>query len=142
EAYAGVGTVRAHAAEPAILRRFEERNRAYLDLQLRLSRMRAFSMPVLGLSGHVAAGIVLWVGGARVIAGELPVGALVTFTTLLASLVALLMAVAWVLASVSRGLVAMRRVDEVISTPDDLPVPSDSLAGGPPPALDLRGLSF
>ncbi|HEY8379491.1 MAG TPA: ABC transporter ATP-binding protein, partial [Nannocystis sp.] len=142
EAYAGIGTVRAHAAEAAIVRRFEERNRAYLDLQLRLSSMRAFSMPVLGLSGQVAAAIVLWVGGARVIEGQLPVGALVTFTTLLASLVALLMAVAWVLASVSRGLVAIKRVDEVLRTPDELPVPTDSLPPGEPPSLELRGLSF
>ncbi|MDC0673311.1 ABC transporter ATP-binding protein [Nannocystis radixulma] len=142
ESYAGIGTVRAHAAEAAILRHFDERNQAYLDLQLRLASMRAFSMPVLGLSGQVAAAIVLWVGGARVIAGELPVGALVTFTTLLASLVALLMAVAWVLASVSRGIVAIKRVDEVVATPDGLPVPTDSLPPGPPPALELRGLTF
>jgi len=142
ESYAGVGTVRAHAAEAAIMRRFEERNQAYLDLQLRLSSMRAFSMPVLGLSGLVATGIVLWVGGDRVIAGELPVGALATFTTLLSSLVALLMALAWVLASVSRGLAAVRRVDEVVATPDGLPVPTDSLDAKGPPALELRELSF
>ena len=42
EAYAGVGTVRAHAAEAAIVRRYEERNQSYLDLQLRLSSMREF----------------------------------------------------------------------------------------------------
>ncbi|WAS93334.1 ABC transporter ATP-binding protein [Nannocystis punicea] len=142
ESYAGIGTVRAHAAEAAILRHFDTRNQTYLDLQLRLSSMRAFSMPVLGLSGQVAAAIVLWVGGARVIAGELPVGALVTFTTLLGSLVALLMAVAWVLASVSRGIVAIKRIDEVVRTPDDLPVPTDILPPGPPPSLELRGLTF
>ncbi|WP_434421838.1 ABC transporter ATP-binding protein [Nannocystis pusilla] len=142
ESYAGIGTVRAHAAEAAILRHFDTRNQTYLDLQLRLSSMRAFSMPVLGLSGQVAAAIVLWVGGARVIAGELPVGALVTFTTLLGSLVALLMAVAWVLASVSRGFVAIKRVDEVITTPDGLPVPTDILPPGPPPSLELRGMTF
>lgn len=142
ESYAGIGTVRAHGAEAAILGHFDARNQSYLDLQLRLASMRAFSMPVLGLSGSIGAAIVLWVGGARVIAGELPVGALVTFTTLLGSLVALLMAVAWVLASVSRGLVAIKRVDEVIATPDDLPVPTDSLPPGPPPALELRGLTF
>ncbi|MFY0537972.1 ABC transporter transmembrane domain-containing protein [Nannocystis pusilla] len=142
ESYAGIGTVRAHAAEAAILRHFDTRNQTYLDLQLRLSSMRAFSMPVLGLSGQVAAAIVLWVGGARVIAGELPVGALVTFTTLLGSLVALLMAVAWVLASVSRGFVAIKRVDEVVTTPDGLPVPTDILPPGPPPALELRGMTF
>lgn len=142
ESYAGIGTVRAHAAEAAILRHFDTRNQTYLDLQLRLSSMRAFSMPVLGLSGQVAAAIVLWVGGARVIAGELPVGALITFTTLLASLVALLMAVAWVLASVSRGFVAIKRVDEVVTTPDGLPVPTDILPPGPPPSLELRGMTF
>ena len=142
ESYAGVGTVRAHAAEPAILARFEDRNRSYLDLQLRLSSMRAFSMPVLWLSGLVGNGIVLWVGGDAAIRGELTPGALMTFMALLTSLVALLMAVAWVLASVSRGLVAIRRVDEVVATPDGLPVPTDSLSLGAPPSLELRDLSF
>jgi ATP-binding cassette subfamily B protein len=142
ESYAGIGTVRAHGAEPAILARFEERNRSYLDLQLRLSSIRAFSMPVLGLSGLVGNGLVLWIGGDRVIAGELSKGSLMTFMGLLTSLVALLMAVAWVLASVSRGLVAVRRIDEVIATPDGLPVPTDSIKIEAPPTLRIRDLAF
>jgi ABC-type multidrug transport system fused ATPase/permease subunit len=126
------------------MRRFEERNQPYLDLQLRLSSQRAFAMPVLGLSGLVGTGLVLWIGGDRVIAGLMPVGAIATFTTLLGSLVALLMALAWVLASISRGLIAISRIDEVIATPDDLPIPSASLdlrrpahARAPPPLLHL-----
>lgn len=142
ESYAGIGTVRAHAAEDALLRRFDERNDPYLELQLRLSSQRAFAMPVLSLSGLVATALVLWVGGDRVIAGEMQVGAIATFTTLLASLVALLMALAWVLASISRGFVAISRIDEVVATPDGLPVPSASLALQRPPALELRGLTF
>jgi ATP-binding cassette subfamily B protein len=51
ESYAGIGTARAHAAEEALLRRFDERNQPYVDLQLKLSSQRAFAMPVLGLSG-------------------------------------------------------------------------------------------
>ena len=142
ESYAGIGTARAHAAEEALLRRFDERNLPYLDLQLRLSSQRAFAMPVLGLSGLVATALVLWVGGDRVIAGQMPVGAIATFTTLLSSLVALLMALAWVLASISRGMIAISRIDEVIRTPDDLPVPTASLALTRPPALALKDLSF
>jgi ATP-binding cassette subfamily B multidrug efflux pump len=142
ESYAGIGTARAHAAEAAMMRRFEERNQPYLDLQLRLSSQRAFAMPVLGLSGLVGTALVLWIGGDRVIAGELPVGAIATFTTLLGSLVALLMALAWVLASISRGLIAISRIDEVIATPDDLPVPTTSLTLHHPPSLELRRLSF
>lgn len=142
ESYAGIGTVRAHAAEEALMRRFDAQNQPYLDVQLRLSSQRAFAMPVLSLSGLVATALVLWIGGDRVIAGEMPVGAIATFTTLLASLVALLMALAWVLASVSRGFVAISRIDEVIATPDELPVPSASLALTRPPALALRHLDF
>ena len=142
ESYAGVGTVRAHAAEDALLRRFDERNQPYLELQLRLSSQRAFAMPVLSLSGLVATALVLWVGGDRVIAGEMQLGAIATFTTLLASLVALLMALAWVLASISRGFVAIARIDEVVSTPDGLPTPTAALPLQHPPALELRGLSF
>ena len=142
ESYAGIGTARAHAAEDALLRRFDERNQPYVELQLKLSSQRAFAMPVLGLSGMVATALVLWVGGDRVIAGEMQVGAIATFTTLLASLVALLMALAWVLASISRGLIAVSRIDEVIRTPDDLPVPTASLQLPRPPALTLHQLSF
>ena len=142
ESYAGIGTARAHAAEEALLRRFDERNQPYLDLQLKLSSQRAFAMPVLGLSGLVATALVLWVGGDRVIAGDIQVGAIATFTTLLASLVALLMALAWVLASISRGLIAISRIDQVILTPDDLPVPTRSLSLPRPPSLALRSLTF
>ncbi len=142
ESYAGIGTARAHAAEEALLRRFDERNDPYVDLQLKLSSQRAFAMPVLGLSGLVATAFVLWIGGDRVIAGQMPVGAIATFTTLLASLVSLLMALAWVLASISRGAIAISRIDEVIATPDDLPVPTATLTLPRPPALTLRQLSF
>ncbi len=142
ESYAGIGTARAHSAEAALMRRFEERNQPYLDLQLRLSSQRAFAMPVLGLSGLVGTGLVLWIGGDRVIAGLMPVGAIATFTTLLGSLVALLMALAWVLASISRGLIAISRIDEVIATPDELPIPSASLDLRRPPTLELHHLSF
>ncbi|MBA3546065.1 MAG: ABC transporter ATP-binding protein [Nannocystis sp.] len=142
ESYAGIGTVRAHAAEEALMQRFDAQNQPYLDVQLSLSSQRAFAMPVLSLSGMIATGMVLWIGGDRVIDGVMPVGAIATFTTLLASLVALLMALAWVLASVSRGFVGISRIDEVISTPADLPIPSASLALTHPPALTLEHLNF
>jgi len=142
ESYAGIGTARAHVAEDALVRRFEARNQPYLDLQLRMSALRAFSMPVLGLSGLVGTALVLWIGGDRVISGHLQVGAIATFTALLISLVGLLMALAWVLASISRGFIAVVRVDEVMSTAPDLPSATANLEIRGPPALDLRDLEF
>jgi ATP-binding cassette subfamily B protein len=142
ESYAGVGTIRSHAAEEATLRRFDERNNSYLALQLRVSAIRAFGMPVLAFSGLVGAGIVLWAGGNRVLAGELGIGDLATFTALLVSLVGTLTALAWVLAAVGRGMVATDRVAELMHTPDELPKVEHPLDVKQPPPLEIRGLSF
>lgn len=142
ESYTGIGTVRAHAAEQAAIERFEERNQEYLRLQLRVSAVRAFGMPVLAVSGMVATGIVLWVGGQRVLDGLIPIGNLATFTALLISLVGILMALAWVLAAVSRGIVSIGRVDKVLQTSDGLPRVDDREAIDNPPELEVRGLSF
>jgi ATP-binding cassette subfamily B protein len=142
EAYSGVGTIRAHATEQAALARFDERNEAYLELQLRVARVRAFGMPVLAFSGLVGTGIVLWVGGNRVVAGEMQVGHMATFTALLVSMVAILTSLAWVLAAVSRGVVSLRRVDGVLKTGAGLPDAHDELEVNGPPRLELRDLCF
>ena len=142
ESYAGVGTIRSHAAEEATMRRFDERNSSYLELQLRVSAIRAFGMPVLAFSGLVGAGIVLWAGGNRVLAGELGIGDLATFTALLVSLVGTLTALAWVLAAVGRGMIATDRVAELLHTPDELPAVEHPLDVTAPPRIEIRGLSF
>lgn len=143
ESYSGVACVRAHAAQKATLERFDVRNEAYLRLMMGIASMRAFSMPVLAFAGLLAAGVVLWVGGDRVIAGELGLGSLATFTSLLMSLAAALMSLAWVLAAVSRGVVALRRVDDLLEMVPDLPPVTDAgFVLARPPRLELRGLSF
>lgn len=142
ESYAGIGTIRAHAAEEATLARFEERNKAYLELQLRVSAIRAFGMPVLAFSGLVGAGVVLWAGGNRVLANELGVGDLAAFMALLISLVGTLTSLAWVLAAVGRGMIATDRVAEVLHTSDGLPEVKRTLALADAPRIELRKLAF
>ncbi len=142
EIYSGIGTVRSHAAEAAAFERFDARNREYLELQLRVAKIRAFSMPVLGFSGLVGTGIVLWVGSTRVVEDGMPVGHLATFTALLMSLVGILTALAWVLAAISRGMVSLGRIDDLLETPPNLPEETSTLKLGAPPRLELRDLAF
>ncbi|MBL4685138.1 MAG: ABC transporter ATP-binding protein [Nannocystaceae bacterium] len=142
ESYTGIGTIRSHAAEKAAAARFEERNQEYLRLMLRLARIRSFEMPILGLSGLIGTGIVLWVGGNRVLAGEMPVGAMATFTALLTSMVSILTSLAWVMAAIGRGLVSIGRVDAVLQTESGLPPVEEALAVTAPPRLKISNLDF
>jgi ATP-binding cassette subfamily B protein len=77
-----------------------------------------------------------------VIDGQMPVGSMATFTTLLISLVSILTSLAWVLAAISRGVVAVSRVDGVLQAPDELPKVERELSIDAPPRIELRGLSF
>jgi ATP-binding cassette subfamily B multidrug efflux pump len=142
ESYSGVGTVRAHVAEQAAIDRFGRYNQDYLDLQLRIASLRAFSMPALSLAGFLGAALVLWVGGNRVLSGQVEVGALAVFTTLLMSLVGLLTSLAWVLTAVSRGVVAIDRVNVLLDTPPELPPVAASYSLRRPPRLELRHLAY
>lgn len=142
ESYSGVGTVRAHVAEQAAVDRFVRSNEDYLDLQLRIASLRAFSMPVLSLAGFLGAALVLWIGGNRVLAGEIEIGALAVFTTLLTSLVGLLTALAWVLTAVSRGVVSIDRVHLLLDATPELPAVEATYALRQPPRLELHQLRY
>lgn len=151
ESFSGVGTVRAHVAEDAAVARFERYNRDYLELQLEVASLRAFAMPVLGFAGYVGTGLVLWIGGNRVLTGELEIGSLATFTALLVSLVSILTSLAWVLTAFSRGTVSLSRVQELLDADPELPElerpeplrplrPLRPLVSAP--RVELRELSF
>ena len=142
ESFSGVGTVRAHVAEDAAVERFERYNRDYLELQLEVASLRAFAMPVLGFAGYVGTGLVLWIGGNQVIAGELGIGSLATFTALLVSLVSILTSLAWVLTAFSRGTVSLSRVQELLDSPPELPDIEHREALTSAPRVELRELSF
>jgi ATP-binding cassette subfamily B multidrug efflux pump len=142
ESFAGVATVRAHVAEDAAVERFQKYNRDYLDLQLEVASLRAFSMPVLAFTGYLGTGIVLWIGGNRVVADQLAVGSLATFTALLVSLVGVLTSLAWVLTAVSRGTVSLERVHELLDTRPELPEVEREHVFSAAPRLELRDLTF
>ncbi len=142
ESYAGVGTLRSNGAEGVAEGRFRKRNKTYLALQLEISRIRAFAMPVLGFSGIFATGIVLWIGGERVIAGQLQVGDLTAFSVLLTNMAMLLLSLAWVLTAISRGVVALKRIRNIQDVDAGVPPAAHGRGFESPPRVDIDSLTF
>lgn len=142
ESYAGVGTLRSNRAEEVAEGRFRHRNQTYLALQLEISSIRAFAMPVLGFSGVFATGIVLWIGGERVIYGYMQVGDLTAFSVLLSNMAMLLLSLAWVLTAISRGIVALKRIRDIQDVDTGVPPAEHTRAFDSPPRIDIRSLTF
>ena len=77
----GIRVVRAFAGGPHELGKFDTASRAALELSYRRVRVRVTNTTLMTLSFFISMGLVLWVGGNKVIAGEMSVGTLASFLT-------------------------------------------------------------
>jgi len=140
ESYKGIAAIVATASESAFVQRFDAANDHYTRLNLSASAVRTFVMPVVGVVGNVCVFLLLWIGGQRVVQGQLTVGDMAAYASYIAVLVAALSSFGWVIGVLQRGFVSLRRVWEVLDEAPDLPTGSQPLpAGGL--ALTVRGLT-
>ncbi len=77
----GIRVVRAFAAQKHEMEKFEASSRHALDLAHKRTTLRVTSTSQMNFSFFLAMGLVLWVGGYKVIGGEITVGTLAQFLT-------------------------------------------------------------
>jgi ATP-binding cassette subfamily B multidrug efflux pump len=77
----GIRVVRAFAAQQHEMAKFEASSKHALELAHERTRLRVTSTSQMNLSFFLAMGLVLWVGGGKVIGGEITVGTLAQFLT-------------------------------------------------------------
>lgn len=77
----GTRVVRAFAAAAHELGKFDRASKFALDLSHQRTRIRVRSTSAMNFSFFLAMGLVLWVGGNKVNAGEISVGTLASFLT-------------------------------------------------------------
>jgi ATP-binding cassette subfamily B protein len=77
----GIRVVRAFAAQKHEMEKFEASSKHALDLAHERTLLRVTSTSQMNLSFFLAMGLVLWVGGNKVIGGEMSIGTLTQFLT-------------------------------------------------------------
>jgi ATP-binding cassette subfamily B protein len=136
ENLAGVRVVQAYAQEQNQIDGFKKISAEYLSRNLWLATLWGVFWPLMKVVAGVAAAVVLWLGGRRVLDGSMTLGEFVAFNGYLAMLTWPLMAVGHVVNQYQRGTAALSRIWEILSAP----VAPAYLDHGPAPSLDpLRG---
>jgi subfamily B ATP-binding cassette protein HlyB/CyaB len=79
EAVSGIQTVKAHALEPVMARRWDNQLAAYVSASFRTQTLASFAHEGIGLIGKLVGAATLWYGAHLVIDGELTVGMFVAF---------------------------------------------------------------
>jgi len=143
EVLAAITTVQAFRREAAESSRYGAAVEHVFSRALRLARWRATFMATSSLGGFLAIGIVLWLGGRRVAAGELTGGALTAFllyTTIVAVALASLTSL-W--GSLQRAAGATERLQEIVDTvPDVASPPSPASFPDEPRRIVFEGVRF
>jgi len=143
ETLSGMHVVKAYAAEERETRAFAALNERFQAQSLRLARMRGFIVPVMNVVGGVGSLVVLWYGGARVVAGQLSIGDLVAFLGYLHLLAWPTMALGWMLSVLQRGRASMQRLNELFAVAPAITSPPGATAPGQVRGeLAFRGVTF
>jgi len=143
ETIAGNRIVKAFNMEEYEKRRFAEENNRFFRILFKRVKLRALSQPLMEVIGGIGVAIIIWVGGYRVIQGEMTPGNFFSFMTALFMLYAPIRDLSKVNLEVQEGLAAATRVFELLDTTPDikdeekaLPLPSISKG------VDFREVTF
>ena len=144
EDLSGIRELKSYRLESRRAQLFATASSDYLRQALRLASWRA------GLGPYVAAGVgastavVLWLGGTRVIAGELTLGDMVAFNLYVGLLAWPTMAIGWMLSLWQRGAAAWERLRQLLVTEPTLDSHEDRCIAPRPllPRLDQRATAL
>jgi subfamily B ATP-binding cassette protein MsbA len=143
ETIAGNRIVKAFNMEEYEKRRFAEENNRFFKIVLKRVKIRAFSHPLMELLGGIAVAIIIWVGGYRVIRGELTPGAFFSFMTALLMLYAPIRDLNKVNLEVQEGMAAAIRVFELLDTTPDIKDEQEALSLPPiSKGVEFQGVTF
>jgi ATP-binding cassette subfamily B protein len=116
ETVSGIRVVKGLGAGDALSGRFRRRSDAIVGRALDVARLDAVFNPALELLPLLGIAAVLWVGGRRVIAGELSLGSFVAFNAYVVMLVWPLRVLGQRVSTLQKALAASARITEVLET--------------------------
>jgi subfamily B ATP-binding cassette protein MsbA len=143
ETITGNRIVKAFNMEDYEKRRFAQENNRFFKIVFKRAKIRALSHPLMELLGGIAVAIIIWVGGYRVIQGELTPGAFFSFMTALFMLYAPIRDLNKVNLEVQEGMAAAIRVFELLDTTPEIKEEEEAIPLPPvSKGVDFQNITF
>ncbi len=142
EQLTGVRVIRAFVREAHEQQRFEQANADLTDTMLRVTRLFALMMPGLMLIMNLSSVAILWFGGQRVGAGEMPIGNLTAFLTYLMQILMAVMMATMMFVMVPRAAASSERIAEVLDVEPAITDPPHPEAATGRAGLEFRAVDF
>jgi len=146
ETLSGVRVIRAFVRTRHEEGRFEVASRDLYDVQLRATRIFAFTQPLIFAIFNLSTVAVLWFGAMRVSSGELPIGNLTAFLQYLLQILFAVLTAVFMFILIPRAAVSSGRIQEVLQTQPSIHDPETPVvpaaAGRDRGVVEFRDVEF
>jgi len=114
EGLAGIWVLKAFNREAWQFEKVKAEGQLYVNHNLNLAKTMALFFPVMSVFTNAGLVIVIWLGGRKVIFGQITTGDFVAFTSYLNLLTWPMMAMGWVTNLIQRATAAMNRINALL----------------------------
>ena len=143
ENVSAAAVVKAYCREEGEIDSFRRVCNLYIDASMGVVKIRGMMLPVMAATGALGTLVVLFIGGQKVIGGELTLGDFVAFNGYLAMLVWPTIMFGWILNLMQRGAASMTRLGEILNADAEVVEPAEPIDPGVIAGdIEYRGLSF
>jgi len=143
EQITGLRVVRAFVREPVESERFGGANDALTETSLKAGRLMAFMFPTVMLILNCSSAAAIWIGGDRIGAGQMQVGALIAFLSYLIQILMSVMLATFVAVMAPRASVSAERIQDVLDADPSIAAPATPITRlGTKSSLELRDVAF
>jgi subfamily B ATP-binding cassette protein MsbA len=143
ETLLGTKIVKAFGMENYEKGRFADKSRKIFRLEMKETRVRAMSSPLMEFLGGLGIAFIIWYGGKQVIAGTYSFGTFMSFLTSVALLYEPLKKLSKVNNSIQRGMAAIDRIFDILDRKSDIiEVPSPVQIPPRPHRITFDNVSF
>ncbi|MCY3740733.1 MAG: ABC transporter ATP-binding protein [Candidatus Poribacteria bacterium] len=115
ENLSGVRVVKAYTLEASEIEHFQALNREFVDRNHEQIRLMTFFFPIFRCLPGIGIVVLLWMGGLRVIDGEMSLGDFVAFHAYLMMLIRPMITLGFIVNTFERGAASMGRIQAILN---------------------------
>jgi len=144
ENFSGIRVIKSYVREANEIKRWNELSKEFLRKNMNLVRIQSLIMPILTIITGISIIVVIWVGGTKVIDGEMNLGEMAAFVMYLSILIWPVIAFGWVMNIIQQAEASMKRLNKILNEPYEIQDSSSTdlstkeLKG----EIELRNVSF
>jgi ATP-binding cassette subfamily B protein len=144
ENFSGIRVIKSYVREANEIKRWKELSQDYLNKNMNLVRIQAIIMPILYLITGISIIVVIWIGGGKVISGEMNLGDITAFIVYLGILIWPMIAFGWVMNIIQQAEASMKRLNKILNEPYEIEnsVLTDSSLKELKGNIEFRNVSF